>query len=205
MLAAREFMNSRAEFNAHQAVIKQGKIFVILKNELEMARNFLKQGYSYPEIKSEIDKLNDWKKLAGEGIITGRDTVQTVRNLTATSILLKEILNRTNNRLEQIVSYHNTLGQFQHRIDSLLMDSVLYVIPKDSVALIRYFQRLVLINKDLVPVDKPLKNALDSVEKLEIKVNLIKFSIESDIAETENQRKVLFGKIGIFETGTLGR
>lgn len=205
VLVAREFINSREEFNAHQAVIQQGRTFVAIKNEIENARIFLKQGYSYKFIKDEIEMLTGWKRLAGEGVITGKDSVQTVRNLTTTSILLKELLNRTNNRLEQIESYHKTLGQFQYRLDSLFMDSVLYIVPRDSVSLIRYFQRLILLNKDFAPVDKPLKAALDSIEKLEIKVNMIKFSLESDLAETEAQRQILFERIGIIETGSFGR
>lgn len=110
LLVAREFVNSRVEFNAHQAVLQQGRTFVLIKNELAKARNFLKQGYSYGEIKEEIDILAVWKKLAGEGVITGKDNLQTVRNLAATSILLKELLNRTNDRLQKIASYHTTLG-----------------------------------------------------------------------------------------------
>jgi len=205
VLVAREFINSRVEFNTHQAVLEQGRTFGVIKNELEKARSFLKQGYSYQEIKEEIDKLTGWKKLAGEGVITGKDNFQTVRNLAATSILLKELLNRTNDRLKQIVSYHRTLGQFQYHIDSLFMDSVLYIVPNDSVALIRYFQRLILLNNDFKPVNIPLKNALDSIEQLEIRVNMLKFSLESDIAETESQRKALYQKIGIIETGTFGQ
>lgn len=185
--------------------MQQGKTFVLIKNEIESARNFLRQGYSYQVIRYEIDRLTEWKVLAGEGVITGKDDLQSVRNLTTTSILLKELLNRTNNRLRQIIAYHNTLGQFQNKLDSLLMDSVMYIVPNDSVALIRYFQRLSVLNKDYEPVRIPLKTALDSIEQLEIKVNLIKFSLESDIAETESQRKELFGKIGILEVGTFGR
>jgi hypothetical protein len=83
---ARELINSRNDFNAHQAVLQQGRTFAAVKNELERARNFLRQGYSYHEIKDEIDKLTLWKKLAGEGVITGKDKFQTVRNLAATSI-----------------------------------------------------------------------------------------------------------------------
>ena len=204
-LVAREFVKNTAEFRANQVVLQQGRTFVAIKNELENARNFLRQGYSYLEIKDEIDQLTGWKNLAGEGVITDKDKFQTVRNLTTTSILLKELLNRTNDRLKLITSYHKILGQFQYRIDSLMMDSVLYIVPADSVSLVRYFQRLVLLNKDIKPVNIPLKTALDSIEKLEIKVSMIKFSLESDIAETESQRKVLYEKIGIIEKGSFGR
>ncbi|MCX6269313.1 MAG: hypothetical protein NTW16_18505, partial [Bacteroidetes bacterium] len=105
VLVARELINSRVEFNAHQAVIKQSQTFVLIKKEIEKARNFLRQGYSYLEIKEEIDRLMEWKNLACEGVVTNKDKVQTVRNLTTTSILLKELLNRTNSRLQQITDY----------------------------------------------------------------------------------------------------
>jgi small-conductance mechanosensitive channel len=203
VVVARELVNSRIEFKAHQAVIQQGRTFVLIKNEIVRTRNFLKQGYSYHEIKHEIDKLNEWKKLAGEGVINSKNSRPTVRNLTTTSILLKELLKRTENRLQHISAYHRSLGQCQYMLDSLMMDSILYVVPNDSVALIRYFQRLMLLGKDYKPVIVPLKIALDSIEKLAIQVNLIKFSLESDIAETESKRQDLMAKIGIFEAGSL--
>ena len=183
VLVERELKNSREEFRAHQVVLHQSRTFVLVKNELAKARNFLKQGYSYQEIKNETDRLSEWKALAGEGVITNKDNIPTVRNLTTTSILLKELLKRTDSRLQQILSYHRSLGHFQYKLDSLMMDSVLYQVPNDSVSLIRYFQRLIVLNKDFKPVIVPLKVALDSIEKLEITVNLIKFSLESDIAE----------------------
>ena len=204
VLVERELKNSREEFIAHQVVLKQNRTFVLLKNELAGARNFLKQGYSYQEIKKETDRLSEWKALAGAGVITSKDNIPTVRNLTTTSILLKELLKRTDIRLQEILAYHRSLGHFQYNLDSLMMDSVLYQVPNDSVALMRYFQRLIVIGKDIKPVVEPLKAAIDSIEKLEIKVNLIKFSLESDIAETETQRKELFEKVGLIESGTFG-
>jgi potassium-dependent mechanosensitive channel len=205
VLAEKELKKRKDEFSEHQALLNQSKHFVLIKNELEKARNFLKQGYASDEIYEEINELNGWRTIAGEGVITNKDEFQTVRNLTTTSILLKELLNRTNNRLQKILIYHKSLGQLQYQLDALLMDSIIYHVPKDSVALARYFQRLTMLSQELEPVSKPLKDALDSVQKIEIKVNTIKFSLESDIAEAESQRKTLFENIGIIESGTFGK
>ncbi|MFZ4521028.1 MAG: mechanosensitive ion channel family protein [Bacteroidales bacterium] len=204
VLAAQELEQRKVDFVEHQAVIRQSRHFVLIKKELEKARNVLAQGLESDEIYEEINELNGWRTAAGEGVVTNKDKFQTVRNLTTTSILLHEILNRTNNRLQKILVYHNSLGKLQYRLDSLLMDSILYHVPGDSVALARYFQKLTMLKKDLEPVSKPLKAALDSVQKIEIKVNTIKFGLESDIAETESQRKELFEHLGIIEKGSFG-
>ena len=205
VLAQKELALRKELFNEHQALMEQSKHYVLIKNELEKARNFLKQGYATEDIYAEINQLMGWRKVAGDGIITGRDEYQTVRNLTTTSILLKEILNRTNNRLNEILAYHKSLGQLQYRLDSLFMNGILYYIPNDSVSLARYFQKVIFLNKELELVSGPLKAALDSVQNIEIKVNMIKFSLESDIAETESQRKATYENIGIIETGSFGR
>jgi potassium-dependent mechanosensitive channel len=205
ILAENELKKRKEEFSEHQALLLQSNHFILIKNELEKALVFLKQGYASDEIYEEINELNGWRKIAGEGVITNKDEFQTVRNLTTTSILLKELLNRTNNRLQKILIYHKSLGQLQSKLDYLLMNSILYYVPNDSVALARYFQKLIMLSQELEPVTKPLKMALDSVQKIEIKVNTIKFSLESDIAETESQRKTLFEKIGIIESGTFGK
>ena len=202
IIAEKELLERKSGYAEHQALMQQSRHFDLVKNELEKARGFLKKGYGNDDIYLEINQMNNWRKTAGEGVITNKDEFQTVRNLSTTSILLNEILNRTLNRLEQVHKYHQSLGQVQHKLDSLMMDKILYHVPADSVSLTNYFQTFKLLMKDLEPVNVSLRKALDTVQKIEIRVNMIRFSLESDISETESQRKELFQRIGIIESGT---
>ena len=98
-LANKGLRQSFANYQQHQLVLKQSRNFFLIKNEIEEARNFLRAGFKYHEIRDELHQLTAWKVLAVDGVITNRDSIQTILNLVTTSRLLKELLNSTNNRL----------------------------------------------------------------------------------------------------------
>lgn len=204
-LAGKGLKQSLLNFREHQVVLKQSKNFILIKDEIEKARNFLSLGFQYPAIRHEIAKLIKWNKIAIEGVITHKDSIQTIRNLTTTSTLLNELQNRTNNRLSQILAYHKSLGQLQCVLDSMAMDSVLYRVPKDSVSMMNYFQNLQFLIRDLVPVNKEIKSSLDSIQKLEIQVNLFKFNLESEISKTKLLRARILEQFNTNELGNLGQ
>jgi small-conductance mechanosensitive channel len=139
-----------------------------------------------------------------EGITVHKDKIQTNRNLTTTSLLLTEILRRTKNQIQHIKSNNKALSEIQKRLDSLAADKVLYVVPKDSIAKSNYFQQLIFLTKDITATNNNLKNAIDSIQTLEIKGTLFKFSLDSDIANIVQMRKIesdsLFTeKVPVFE------
>lgn len=198
-IAKKELEESKANYENNQTAQKQNNSFNLINTEIQKANFTLKQGNDYKDFIKEINKFVAWKKFAVEGIITNRDRIQSVRNLTSTSILLDELLNRTNNRLDLIKSDTKLLGDIQKKIDSLSADKELYKVPKDSVAMLNYFQRLTFITKDIKTLNVSLKNALDSIQKLQIQGDLFKYSLENDIVEIEVERKYIsenfrFGK-----------
>jgi hypothetical protein len=204
-VAGKQLRQSSVNFGEHQVVLKQSKNFILIKDEIEKARNFLSQGFQYPSIRHEIAQLIKWNKIAIEGVITPKDSIQTIRNLTTTSTLLKELQNRTNNRLSQILAYHKSLGQLQYVLDSMSMDSVLYRVPKDSVLMMHYFQNLQFLTRDIGPVNMEIKSSLDSIQKLEIQVNLFKFNLESEIAKTKLLRAKILQQFNTNELGNFGQ
>jgi len=203
-LAGSALRKNRAVLKENTAAMQQRKTFIRLKNEMGSTKNFIGQGYSYKEINAEIHLLQGWKTIADDGVITGRDNVPNIRNLTTTSILLSELLNRTDGRLKQIVAQHMALGQLQHRLDSLLTDTTLYRVPNDSVALMLYYKRMFLAGREVDPVKTLLKTELDSIERIEIEVSQIKYSLESDLAETESLRKDLSQQTALVQKGKYG-
>jgi len=204
-LANTGLRQSFANYQQHQLVLKQSRYFFLIKNEIEEARNFLRAGFKYHEIRYELNQLKLWKDLAVEGVIKNGDSTQTVLNLVTTSRLLNELLNRTNNRLKQIVLYHRSVGRSQSILDSLAMDSILYKVPLDSVSISSYYQKLNFLSKDIQPVNNTLKSSLDSIQELEIQVNLLKFGLESDIAQTEALHAKVFEQFRTNELGSFGQ
>ncbi|MEI6883945.1 MAG: mechanosensitive ion channel domain-containing protein [Bacteroidota bacterium] len=195
---------SQANYRQHQLVLKQSRNFFLLKNEIEKARNFLRIGFKYHEIRDELIQLTRWREQAVDGVITNEDKIQTVPNLTTTSRLLNELLKRTDNRLQQILAYHRSLGHSQSRLDSLAMDSIIYQVPVDSASMTSYLQKLLFLTRDINPVNTKLKTSLDSIQKLEIQVNLLKFELESDIIETESLHSKVFQQFRTNELGFFG-
>jgi len=204
-LAGRGLKQSEENFREHQVVLKQNRNFFLIKNEIEETKNFLRKGFNYSRIRREISQLIQWKELSIEGVITHKDSIQTVRNLATTYTLLNELLNRTNGKLNQILTYQKSLGLFQYRLDSLAMDSALYQVPDDSVSMVNYFQKLQFLIRDLKPVNKELKAALDSMQNIEIQVNKFKFDLESVISGTEALRARLFEQFNTNELENLGQ
>ena len=131
-----------------------------------------------------------WKVFAVEAITTNKNKRQTTRNLITTSLLLRELHNRTENQINNIQANNKALSDIQHRLDSLSSDKIIYMTPKDSIAKNNYLQRLIFLSKDLSETNKSLKNALDSIQTLEIKGNLFKYSLDSDIVKVDLLRKI---------------
>jgi potassium-dependent mechanosensitive channel len=72
----------------------------------------------------------------------------------------------------------------------LASDQALYILPADSIAKTNYFHRLTLLNKDIDKTNINLKNAIDSIQTLEIKGFVFKNDLNSDIIEVDLLRKI---------------
>ena len=184
-----EQKQSTANYLSHSLILDQSKNFIALSLEIQNTRHYLNQGFEYKKVLDLIEQVKAWKEIAIDGVIINKDSLQTNRNLTATSILLKELISRTNTWLTTIYKFHYKLGMHQRKLDSLAQDNILYKVPVDSAAAVTYFQKLLALKKVLGPVNADLKSALDSIQHIEFQVNLLKTSLESDIAATESLRK----------------
>ena len=180
---------SQQNFENNKISQWQNKNFNIINSEVQKAKSLLKVGINYKDYTSELEALIKWKKDAVDGIVVNKDENQTIRNLTTTSLLLAEISDRTENQLSKISAFNLNLVEIQKKIDSLTSNKDLYIIPTDTIAKVNYFQRLAFLDNDLNEIDKNLKNAIDSIQKLEVKANLFKFELNSDILITDKFRK----------------
>jgi len=173
----------------HKKQLDQGEKFVALFNEIQNVNSFLKKSFEYKKVMELISQVTEWKKIAVEGVITNRDSLQSTRNLTATSILLNELVSRIDKWEITIKNYHRALGGYQFRLDSLAQDSALYQFPENTTAANEYSQKLLTLNSKLMPVNAAVSGALDSIQYIEMQVGSLRSSLETDIAETESLRK----------------
>lgn len=189
------YTKSKENFEFNVLLNKQNYSFDLLNEQIQKANTLLKEGIDYKGFTTELDLLVKLKKSAIRGIVTNESKMQTVRDLTSTSLLLKEILKRTNTQLKKISVNNASLSNIQRRMDSLAADKILYEIPIKEAAKKNYVQRMVFITNDLNLVTTNLKNAIDSIQKLEVKGKVFKYNLETDLALVNNIRKRVSDKI----------
>lgn len=206
-----EYINLLAKTGREQGalIVKNNKLFraqnetfIAINNEIQKANILLKKGIDYKDFSNEFKIILDWKEKTTKGITNTPYKNQTIRDLTTTSILLDELLNRTSFWLNKIQTNNTILSESQARLDSLVDKESLYIVPSDSIAKGIYFQRYIFLIKDLDPLNIQLTNVLDSIQTLQIRGNILKYAIESDIIHTNVLRKKAFEKISTNKNDT---
>jgi len=174
----------------YQKIQKQNKLFNLIESEIQNAKFQINKRFDYKDITEEIHQLKDWEEFAVKGIVGKKIEVLTDRNLSSISILLDELLKRANNRLKKINIENQQLSRTQEKIDSLVAEKNLYYVPTDSVSREIYRLRSEKMNTDINLISGRLKNAVDSIQTLEIMGDRLKYKIESDIIENDRLRKL---------------
>lgn len=164
----------------NQTIRSQNRAIALINTEIQKANNILEQGFDYKRFTKEINLLFKWKDFALEGITKNKNKRQATRDLTTTALLLDELVIRTDNQIEKISNNNYKLSKIQKRLDSLSSDKSLYLLPQDSIAKNNYFQRLLLLTKDIDETNYKLKSAIDSIQALEIKGIVFKNQLDSD-------------------------
>lgn len=196
-LALSGLQKSESNFKKNQFIQQQTKSFNQIDFEIQNANTRLAQGFDYADYTEELNAVINFKEVAVEGILVNEDKYLTLRNLTTTSLLLNEVLNRTENQLVEIKQNNLEFTEVQHRIDSLVSNEDIYVVPEDSAAKVIYYQRLVSMTKDVENLNAKLKNAIDSIQNLEILSNVFKYNLQSDIVKTEALQKLKYDRFFI--------
>lgn len=184
---------SAEEFEADKANIIQNKVFNEVKRTVQKAKIYLKGNLDTPGIKTDLKKIDKDFLVAGDGVFTNKGTAQTFRNLTATSKILRELLSQANARKLKLDIRQQELSNFRYELDSLTNAPALFKFPTDSVTLVRYMQKLVLIAYEIKPVDSSLKLASNNIQALLNQVNLTVFKLENNLGEIETYQKEMAG------------
>jgi potassium efflux system protein len=180
---------SADEFDADRASIGQIKTFDEIRRTVQKAKIYLKGNLDTPGTKVELQEIEKDFVIAGDGIFTNKGSSQTFRNLTATSKILSELLNKANARKERLDIRQHELNNFRYQIDSLLSVPVLFKFPKDSITLMKYLQKIQVIAYETGPVDSSLKLASNNIQTLLNQVNLTVFKLQSSLEEIDVYQK----------------
>ncbi|MTH15559.1 mechanosensitive ion channel domain-containing protein [Flavobacterium sp. LC2016-01] len=180
---------SNTLFKENQISRERAELFDAISKNIQKADLTLKTGIDYKGFTSELDYVITLKKTAIDGIIKNKNDFQTLRNITVTSIMLKELQTRVEIQLAKINKNRLELSEMQSIIDSLTIKKSLFTLPKDSLRKALYYERYSQMNSDVGQLNKRFKDALDSISKLQIIGSRFKFDLQNDIIETDNIRK----------------
>ncbi|MFD1768341.1 mechanosensitive ion channel family protein [Sphingobacterium suaedae] len=176
---------SSRELEEERASIRQNQLMEEVKALGAQSQSFLKKGYDSVQLVRRIDQINRWHDIAKDGVFVHIGTAQSSRNLTATYHVLDalslEVL-RSKNRIDK---YQEQLSGFRFHIDSLMNDRAFFVFPRDSVDLANYVQRLRVLAVEVSPVNRKLKQQINSVQELQNRINLELMKLRAEMEEIQ--------------------
>jgi len=186
---------SAGEFEADKAALAQGKTFEDIKKMMQKARSYLKKGIDTLGAKAQLAEIKRDFSLAGDGVLTNQGSAQTFRNLTASSKIITELLNKANTRKSILDLHRQNLSGFRYELDSLLSLPSLFKFPTDSIVLSKYLQEIVVVGQSIHPIDSSLKQASNNVQAQLNLVNLEVFKLQNALEEISIDQKVMAGNI----------
>lgn len=165
---------------------KQAEIYANLRAVFQRTKDYMKRGLDTLEIEAELNETEGRLELAGEGIFNNQGTIQTARNVSTSSILLTELLDRSRIRQKQIDKYLADLLEFRNDIDSLASDSLLFAVPEDSLHVKEFVQRFMLFSREIKPTDSMLNSSIKKMRHLETRADVLRGDVVSRIEDIES-------------------
>jgi len=175
-------------FNENSISRKQNHILSKIDASIREGSLVLKKGIDYKYLVSSLKSIKKIKVYALQTVLQNPEKIQSVRNVTLTSTTLNEILSNTEEQLKKIDGNQKALTNCQTKIDSLIINPVLYQLPSDSKTREIYLEKLNSITKDVDKINTRFKGALDSINKVQFDARAFKFELQNDILETDKLR-----------------
>lgn len=200
---ADEIKKNITQLNADKVASRQNELLNNILKESQKANEYLEDGLDTAGIASQLNYILALYDVAVDGIFINKGTSQTDRNLGTSYTLLKELLNRTHVGKRVLDSYLKSLVGFQNNIDLLASDSIMMELPSDSVSLANLISKVNLVTKEMRPADTLIKKAIQKVQQLQTRVNLVTIKLEDGIEKIEKYREDLASNLSKRETVNL--
>ena len=188
---ADEIKKNIEQFNADKITARQNELLDDILKVSQKANDYLEKGIDTAGIASQVDYVLRIYDVAVDGVFTNKGSAQTERNLATSSKLLRELLNRIEIGKRTLEYYIKNMVGLRNDIDSLASDSILIELPSDSVSLVNLISKITLVTEEMRPADSQLKKAIQKVQLLQTRVNLVIVKMEDGIEQMEKYREDL--------------
>ncbi|MDH7463920.1 mechanosensitive ion channel [Chitinophagaceae bacterium 26-R-25] len=193
-VAEKEEVLSIQKFKNAQVASRRRKTLDETIKLIRAAKILLKKGIDTVELAHELELAGRDLKIVRDGVFINNDAGQTQRNLTESSAILSELILNLQSRKRIVDKYEAALFKLRSGIDSLATDTTLYQFPSDSAVLMKYMQQLVVVAKEVSPVDSAIDKSLESTQKLQNRINYSIYEIRSTQEDVENFMLQLHGR-----------
>ncbi len=160
------------KYQSGKLIIQQNGIVEEMKRVDQQAKNFMKQKLDTLLIMKDIQHVQKSLEITKEGVFNNIGTSQTQRNLTVTETILSKLLSLMSKHKVHVDNYANQLIAFRNKLDSLSTDSSLYELPGDSVHFVQYVRHILVLAKEMDPIDSAIDKSLTAVQDLQVKVDI---------------------------------
>lgn len=194
-LASEEALRSEEKYKLGRISIHQQELLAEIKATLQSAKRYLKTGLDTNLVKKELQQTREHLAVSKEGVFFNTGSIQTQRNLAASSAVLNELLTRLTATESRLDKEADDLIHFRDVIDSLSSDTTLYSFPGDSVKLVKYLKKMQIVAKEISPADSAIDRAYNSIQELQNQIEITAFDLRSSLEEMEHYQAGLFSNI----------
>lgn len=191
--------SSADDIEADKAAQVQEETISEIKKNLQRSKLYLRTGLDTVSAKEELSLIANHTKVAGDGVFTHKGAAQTFRNLVTAQKLLHTLSNRCKLQKDELDKQKRQLSAFKYQIDSLSGIKALFHFPTDSIKLQKYMESLVVMAREVSPVDSMLDRRILQVQTLQNQANLQLFELETYLDEIERYQKLMSDQLFVGE------
>ena len=185
------YIRSKADYNRTKELYHRENLIDEMTITLQQAKNYLRNVPDTSEVNQEINEIHKRANIAVDGIFVKQGMSQTYRNLTTASRLLRELLDRAEERQKSLENYRKDLVSFKISYDSLNADSLLYLFSEDSAAIMKQLTNIVVLANQVKPIDSLLRSTLDGLEELKFPMFRMVSVMRTNLEQIENYQRDL--------------
>ena len=191
---AEEAVRSIETYEKGRLSIHQRNVIDQIDKTNQQLKIYLKKEIDSTGITGLLDDTRSSLNIVRDGVFVNKGTTQTQRNLSVSFAILTELKARMIAQKNRLDTYANDLVSFRDKIDSLSSDTAIYTFPPDSLAIVKYLQRISAVAYSLREPDSQLNKSINIVLDLKAKVDLMIYELNSSMEDVELLRKELSDK-----------
>lgn len=185
---AAEAIRSIEKWKEGRIAIKQQALLDELTKVNQKIKLHLKRPIDTIAVNRELAKTRKAIDIVNDGVFVNKGSAQTQRNLAVSSAVLSELIIKLSVTKAEVDNYYKTLVGYRDIIDSLYSDTALYFFSSDSLTTIKYYRKIVVIAKDLAPVDTAMNRYLEGIPKIQEKVDMVMNELRTSYEDVERFR-----------------